>query len=84
MKLYLGDQESLSVKVSGDMVGSGYRNVAEHLIRTDKEVRNVGFVEYVPQVVKVENVYNYGASVEKSKRTELHLRVLIKTLLEEL
>lgn len=41
----------------------------------------VNIVKYVPQVVKVENVYAY--SNEKSRKVEFHLRVLIKALLEE-
>ena len=39
-------------------------------------------VKYVPQVVKVENVYAYSS--EKSRKIEFHLRVLVKALLEEL
>jgi hypothetical protein len=39
-------------------------------------------VRYVPQVVKVENVYAYSS--EKSRKIEFHLRVLVKALLEEL
>ena len=44
--------------------------------------RMVDMVKYVPQIVKVENVYAY--SCEKSRRVEFHLRVLVKALLEEL
>jgi hypothetical protein len=39
-------------------------------------------VKFVPEVVKVENVYAYSS--EKSRKVEYHLRVLIKALLEEL
>jgi hypothetical protein len=42
----------------------------------------VEVVKYVPQVVKVENVYAYSS--EKSRKIEFHLRVLVKALLEEL
>jgi hypothetical protein len=42
----------------------------------------VQIVKYVPDVVRVENVYAY--SNDKSKRLEYHLRVLIKALLVEL
>jgi hypothetical protein len=42
----------------------------------------VEIVKYVPEIVKVENVYAYSS--EKSKRVEFHLRVLIKALLEEI
>jgi hypothetical protein len=42
----------------------------------------VEIVRYVPQVVKVENVYAYSS--EKSRKIEFHLRVLVKALLEEL
>lgn len=44
--------------------------------------RIVEIVKYVPEVVKVENVYAYSS--EKSRKVEFHLRVLIKALLEEL
>jgi hypothetical protein len=36
----------------------------------------------LPNIVRVENVY--GFSSEKSRKVELHLRVLIKTLMEEI
>ena len=48
----------------------------------DEFERVVEIVKYVPEIVKVENVYAYSS--EKSKRVEFHLRVLIKALLEEL
>ena len=44
--------------------------------------RIVSIVKYVPEVVKVDNVYAYSS--EKSRKVEFHLRVLIKALLEEL
>lgn len=42
----------------------------------------VEIIKFVPQTVRVENVYNYASS--KTRRKVLHLRVLIKALLEEL
>lgn len=36
----------------------------------------------MPSVVKVENVYQYNNSTD-NKKTELHLRVLLKALLDE-
>lgn len=39
-------------------------------------------MKYIPQVVKVENVYAYSS--EKSRKVEFHLRVLVKALLEEI
>lgn len=50
------------------------------VIETDELERVVEIVKYVPDIVKVENVYAYSS--EKSKRIEFHLRVLIKALLE--
>jgi hypothetical protein len=44
--------------------------------------RIVSITKYVPQVVKVENVYTYSS--EKTRKVEFYLRVLIKALLEEL
>lgn len=44
--------------------------------------RVIDIVRYVPQTVKVENVYAYSSQL--NKKTEFHLRVLIKALLEEL
>ena len=51
-------------------------------MEVDEFERVVEIVKYVPEIVKVENVYAYSS--EKSKRIEFHLRVLIKALLEEL
>ena len=51
-------------------------------IEVDEIDRIVEIVKYVPDVVKVENVYAYSS--EKSRKVEFHLRVLIKALLEEL
>lgn len=42
----------------------------------------IQIVKYVPQIVKVENVYTH--STEKERKMEFHLRILIKALLEEL
>ena len=39
-------------------------------------------MKYVPQTVRVENVYAYSSA--KSRKVEFHLRVLVKALLEEL
>jgi hypothetical protein len=36
----------------------------------------------VPQVVKVDNIYEYSS--EKTRRVEFHLRILLKALMEEL
>ena len=52
------------------------------MIEVDEIDRIVEIVKYVPDVVKVENVYAYSS--EKSRKVEFHLRVLIKALLEEL
>ena len=48
----------------------------------DELDRVVEIVKYVPEVVKVDNVYAYSS--EKSRKVEFHLRVLVKALLEEL
>lgn len=48
----------------------------------DELERVVEIVKYVPEVVKVDNIYAYSS--EKSRKVEFHLRVLIKALLEEL
>lgn len=42
----------------------------------------IQIVKFVPQIVKVENVYKQ--STAKERKVEFHLRVLIKALLEEL
>lgn len=52
------------------------------VIESDELDRVVEIVKYVPEIVKVENVYAYSS--EKSRKVEFHLRVLIKALLEEL
>lgn len=51
-------------------------------MEVDELERVVSIVKYVPEIVKVENVYAYSS--QKSKKVEFHLRVLIKALLEEL
>lgn len=48
-------------------------------MEVDELDRVVEVVKYIPQVVKVENVYAYSS--EKSRKVEFHLRVLIKALL---
>lgn len=50
------------------------------VIESDEFERIVEIVKYVPDVVKVENVYAYSS--EKSRKVEYHLRILIKALLE--
>jgi hypothetical protein len=52
------------------------------VIEVDELDRVVEIVRFVPQAVRVENVYAYSSS--KSRRVEFHLRVLVKALLEEL
>ena len=52
------------------------------VMEIDELERVVEIVKYVPEVVKVDNVYAYSS--EKSRKVEFHLRVLIKALLEEL
>ena len=49
-------------------------------ILCDNFDRLISITKYVPQVVKVENVYTY--SNEKQRKVEFHLRILIKALLE--
>lgn len=49
------------------------------MMNNDDFDRIVDIVRYVPQVVKVENVYAYDN--QKSRRVEFHLRVLLKALL---
>jgi len=52
------------------------------VMESDELERIVEIVKYVPEVVKVDNVYAYSS--EKSRKVEFHLRVLVKALLEEL
>lgn len=52
------------------------------VIEVDSIDRLVEIVKFVPQTVRVENVYTYASS--RSRRVEFHLRVLVKALLEEL
>lgn len=52
------------------------------VIEVDELDRIIEIVKFVPQAVRVENVYAYSSS--KSRRVEFHLRVLIKALLEQL
>lgn len=52
------------------------------VIEIDELDRVIEIVKFVPEVVKVDNVYAYSS--EKSRKVEFHLRVLVKALLEEL
>jgi hypothetical protein len=52
------------------------------VIDVDSFDRLVEIVKFVPQAVRVENVYSYSSS--KTRRIEFHLRVLLKAVLEEL
>lgn len=52
------------------------------VIEVDELDRIVEIVKFVPQSVRVENVYSYCSGT--TRKVEFHLRVLIKTLLEEL
>jgi hypothetical protein len=49
------------------------------VIESDELDRVVEIVKFVPEIVKVENVYAYSS--EKSRKVEFHLRVLVKALL---
>lgn len=44
--------------------------------------RIIEIVRYLPQEVRVDNVYSFSG--DKNKRLDFHLRVLLKALLEEL
>lgn len=50
------------------------------VIEVDELDRVVEIVKFVPQAIRVENIYAYSST--KSRRVEFHLRVLIKALLE--
>lgn len=52
------------------------------VIDSDEMEKLIQIVKFVPQIVKVENVY--AQSNAKERKVEFHLRVLIKALLEEL
>ena len=52
------------------------------IIENDSLDRIIDIVSYVPQMVKVENVYTYSS--QQNRKVEFHLRVLIKALLEEM
>ena len=51
-------------------------------ILTEDLDRVIQITQYVPQTVKVENVYTYDS--EKQRKVEFHLRILLKALLEAL
>ena len=52
------------------------------MVEVDGFDRLIEIVKFVPQSVRVENVYAYSSA--KTRRVEFHLRVLVKALLEEL
>lgn len=51
-------------------------------IALEEMERIVEVVKYQPEIVKVENVYQYNN--DKNLKAIFHLRIMIKTLLEEL
>jgi hypothetical protein len=72
-------------KLKGELDGKLSEFLSEDMIdiiHNDELDRIVDIVRYVPQLVKVENVYTYNS--EKNRKVEFHLRVLIKALLEEM
>lgn len=50
------------------------------MVEVDGFDRLIEIVKFVPQSVRVENVYAYSSA--KTRRVEFHLRVLVKALLE--
>lgn len=52
------------------------------IMEVDEIEKLIQIVKYIPQIVKVENVYTH--CTEKERKVEFHLRILIKALLEEL
>ena len=52
------------------------------ILQFDDIDRIVEIVKFVPQTVRVENVYAYAGS--RARKAHYHLRVLLKILLEEL
>lgn len=64
----------LDEKLQGLLTGE-----LSEIIEGDSLDRIVDIVRYVPQVVKVENVYT--SSTDKNRKVEFHLRILIKALL---
>ena len=55
--------------------------MSETLLHDDLD-RIVEITKYVPQAVRVENVYTYDS--EKTRKVEFNLRILLKALLDEL
>lgn len=56
--------------------------VFDDAVQLEEMERIVEVVKYQTEVVKVENVYRYNE--DKNRRTLFHMRIIIKTLLEEL
>ena len=50
------------------------------MVEVDELEKLVQIVRYVPEIIKVENVYTH--STDRERKTEFHLRILIKALLE--
>lgn len=54
----------------------------DEAIALEEMERIVEVVKYQPEIVKVENVYQYNS--DKNLKAIFHLRIMVKTLLEEL
>lgn len=81
MKTYFEKYPKLRLECDARLVEFFQQEIID-LIEVDEMDRVIEIVKFVPDIVKVENVYAYSS--EKSRRVEFHLRVLIKALLEEL
>ena len=81
MKKYFDKYPKLRAECDSRLIEFFQQEIID-LIEVDEIDRVIEIVKFVPDVVKVENVYAYSS--QKSRKVEFHLRVLIKALLEEL
>lgn len=82
MKLLLGRYPKLKEELGTQLFEFVTTQVFDEAISLEEMERLVEVVKYQPSVVKVENVYQVNN--EKNVKVIFHLKVMIKTLLEEL
>ncbi len=81
LKRLSGKYPKLLEEIDGRLVEFFQQELID-VIEVDELDRIVEIVKFVPQSVRVENVYSHCSM--KTRKVEFHLRVLIKALLEEL
>jgi len=77
LKKYPALRDDMDVTIRDFMDGQ-----MEEMVTKEDMDRLLGIVKYVPQMVRVENLYNFDS--EKHRKEVFHLKILLKSLVTEL